>query len=420
MVTNVSLVGRGLSTYWRRDKLEGIETQAAEKIKPALSNTLSDITKLAKGESLTLDTILKSLKKKFNKETDSELLAFASDVYTALNPYEKVLKEPDSPAKQRVIDQLTDMMTLHWLNTNKAELADSPAYLSGAALGAQFVAGWLPMPTGGISFTKFKNLYYTDDEASFNRQKETLKKGYGADTLENISFGQLATNLNITLKRKYESATETKEGETPSSTPDFLEYDELNSIVKINKKLMGKVNLHILPELKQFVAQDGENLYIPARIPVSFVNRIDSKKTDFHLVIGSKGMGNTEFVSPNTSFDPEKGFKPYDAVKFAQDWVDVPAEVIAQGKMEMIALTKEYLSNVSKRAQQEKRLQNACKHIPSITALTIPVNKITDQNFVIQITFNGEVKEFPVEYNKLGKIQYKKALNNAETLDFVA
>ncbi|MDR0859556.1 MAG: hypothetical protein LBO09_00820 [Candidatus Peribacteria bacterium] len=140
LVVNGSLAGRGISTYWRRDKLEGIEAQAAEKIKPALSNTLTDITKLAKGESLTLDKILKSLKKKFNKENDSELLAFASDVYTALKPYEKVLKEPDSAAKKRVIEQLTDMMTLHWLNTNKAELADSPVYLSGASLGVQFVA----------------------------------------------------------------------------------------------------------------------------------------------------------------------------------------------------------------------------------------------------------------------------------------
>ncbi|MDR0859557.1 MAG: hypothetical protein LBO09_00825 [Candidatus Peribacteria bacterium] len=249
------------------------------------------------------------------------------------------------------------------------------------------------MPTGGISFTKFKNLYYTDDEASFNRQKETLKKGYGADTLENISFGQLATNLNITLKRKYESTAETKEGETPSNTSDFLEYDELNNTVKINKKLMEKVNLHILPELKQFVAQDGENLYVPARLPVSFVNRIDSKKTDFHLIIGSKGMGNTEFVSPNTSFDSEKGFKPYDAVKFAQDRVDVPPSVISEGKMEMISITKEYLENAAKRAQFEMRLKKACKNIPAITEIKFPTDKITNQNFMLQITFKGQVQD---------------------------
>jgi hypothetical protein len=271
-----------------------------------LSDTITHITQLKSGESLTLDGILKSLKGKFNKENDSELLSFAHDVYTALKPYEGVLKSENTDAKKRVIGQLADMMTLHWLNHNKAELADSPAYLSGAALGVQFVSGWLPMPTGGISFTKFKNAYYTDDKASFDRQKETLEKGYGADMLGNFSFGKLATNLNITLKRRYESTTETKEGETPPETPDFLEYDEANSLVKINKTLMNKVNLHILPVLKQFVAQDGEYLYVPANIPVAFVNRIDSKKTDYHLILGSKGMGNTEFVSPQTSFDPEK------------------------------------------------------------------------------------------------------------------
>ncbi|MDR0606921.1 MAG: hypothetical protein LBG52_00885 [Candidatus Peribacteria bacterium] len=284
------------------------------------------------------------------------------------------------------------MMTLHRLNQNKEKLADSSAYLSSVALGVQLVSGWLPMPTGGLSFTKFKNLYYTDDQESFNRQKETLEKGYGADILDNLSFGQLATNLNITLKRRYNSSTETKEGENPPETPDFLEYDEVNKLVKINKKLMEKINLHILPGYKQFVAQDGEYLYVPAEIPVAFVNRIDSKKTDYHLILGSKGMGDTEFVSPKISFDPEKGFKTYDAENFAKDWVNVPTSVIDAGTTEMIDIRKEYLEVSRNRYQLEKRIFNACKNIPSITEVKIPADKIGDQNFTLQITFTGQVQ----------------------------
>jgi hypothetical protein len=82
----------GASAYWRRDKLEAVEAQAAEKIKPALSATIADITKLSSKESLTLDGILKALKTKFNKEEDSGTRSFAHDVYTALKPYENVLK----------------------------------------------------------------------------------------------------------------------------------------------------------------------------------------------------------------------------------------------------------------------------------------------------------------------------------------
>jgi hypothetical protein len=230
-----------------------------KKIEGIMGTTLAEITDIKNNKefypngTLTLEGIEKSLKKRLPDQKGS-MLPFAHDVYTALKPYEKVLQSEKSDAKDRVIAQTAYHFSTHWANQNKAKLVDEFRHLSGVTLGAQFVTGWLPMPTFGVSFTKYKNLSYIDDLQSLSRMNETLKKGYGADKLEGVSFGQMAENLNAMLKRKYESSQQASK-ETSSATANFLEYDEVNGFVKINKKLLDKVNLHILPELKTYVAQ---------------------------------------------------------------------------------------------------------------------------------------------------------------------
>jgi hypothetical protein len=125
LIANASLSGWGFAAYWRRDKLTGIENQAADVIKPALTNIITKATTLKSGESLTLEGITRNLSEEFSKEKQS-FLPFAHDVYTALKPYEHILKsnkQEDNLAKQKVYEQLAEVMTMHWLNQNKTELA---------------------------------------------------------------------------------------------------------------------------------------------------------------------------------------------------------------------------------------------------------------------------------------------------------
>jgi hypothetical protein len=242
--------------------LAGLENQM-EKVEKIMKDTITEITKIADNKEfypekkLTLEGIEKSLKKRLPDQKGS-MLPFAHDIYTALKPYEKELQSTDpkdKEAKERVIAQTAHHFSTHWANQNKAKLVDEFRHLSGVALGAQFVTGWLPMPTFGLSFTKYKNLSYTEDLESFNRMNETLIKGYGADKIEGLSFGQMAENLNAMLKRRYESPQQTTSNETPPATENFLEYDNMNGFIKINKKLLDKVYLHILPELKPYIAR---------------------------------------------------------------------------------------------------------------------------------------------------------------------
>ncbi|MDR2541045.1 MAG: hypothetical protein LBD11_04635 [Candidatus Peribacteria bacterium] len=256
IIGNASAAGLGVSAYWRRDKLEGIENQS-KKVQGKFSEIITQATTLQPNESLTIKGIEAQLKKQYPDQKGS-LLPFASDIYTALKPYEEILKtEKNTPARQRVIDQLAYHMTTHWLNNNTAKLTEKFRHLSGIALGAQFVTGWYPMPTMGLSFTKYKNLSYTDSLESLNRAAETLTQGYGADQIKGMSFGEMADNLNATLQRRYASTENAGESVEKTDQTKYLEYDSANNIVKINKKILEKVNLHILPVLKQFVAHQN-------------------------------------------------------------------------------------------------------------------------------------------------------------------
>jgi hypothetical protein len=258
------------------------------------------------------------------------------------------------------------------------------------------------MPVFGVSFTKYINLRFKDDAKSVARQKETLQKGYGSDLLSGLDFGTMANNLNATLKRKYESLQSTENSKT--SSPNFLEYDEGNSLVRINKKILGepaKINLHILPELKPFLAQNDDYIYIPADIPVSFVNAINANTTQYHLILGSVGLENTK-VLQNSAFST---LPQYDSITFNNQLVGLgeifPVTNDVEQQTTMTKITKEFLDIPVKRQQFERKLQRTLGRIPGVSNITIPLDKITADNFTIAMDFQGKHETFSIPFDKL-------------------
>ncbi|MDR0282132.1 MAG: hypothetical protein LBI53_02125 [Candidatus Peribacteria bacterium] len=121
-------------------------------------------------------------------------------------------------------------------------------------MGVQFILGRWPMPTFGIMLTKYKNLHYKESDESKQRSCENLEKGYGVDKIEGVNFGDFARRLDTILQRRYDNKK--VESEEEMLSPKYFEYDELKSIVKIDKSVMEKMNIHIHPALQQFLSRE--------------------------------------------------------------------------------------------------------------------------------------------------------------------
>ncbi|MDR2415458.1 MAG: hypothetical protein LBD75_02345 [Candidatus Peribacteria bacterium] len=92
---------------------------------------------------------------------------------------------------------------------------------------------------------------------------------------------------------------------------------------------------------------------------------IDSKDSQYHLILGSKGLENTENITSSDFF----GFKEYKEANFQQqlgEFKDIAASVgIEQGReITTLTLTKEFLENPVQNAQFLRKLKAGLKTIP--------------------------------------------------------
>lgn len=250
---------------------------------------------------------------------------FAHDLFNLLKPFEdklkvggedkvisqgkilegKALEQRQAKARSEIIASKAEQFSNMWLNQQKTKLTSGflkGFHLSGASIGVILGMSYTPV-TAGLKFTRYKNKQWEVDTKSQERANERFQYGYGAKKIEDQTFGTLAKRLNDILN-DYDAPTKTApsgeenpEIEQPATT--YIEHDDARGAVKIHKSILQKLNLHIVPALKQYVLTEGDSIVIPDFFPVSFHIHSGDETKQTHLIIGTLGVKNTERILDN-------------------------------------------------------------------------------------------------------------------------
>ena len=216
---NVTMIGPiptwGVDVGFKADKLKGINKQY-ENIKENSTKLGTDIiAKLKESGALSMDdtnitqtksNISSILGRRF-PNSDADTLKKATDnIYLALKYFG--LSDKSSDEEQKVAANLLgDFYATSWKNEAMAGLPDK-FKLSGGSVGVQFLAGYYPIPSVALQFTKYHSMYYEDTAKSKELQTIRENTGFGnkeaSKTVGDAELGYINSQLSNAVEMQSE------------------------------------------------------------------------------------------------------------------------------------------------------------------------------------------------------------------------
>ena len=293
---NVTMIGLipswGVSVGIDKDKIGGIEKQY-DHIKKEISPIIEKL--LTKKEDGNYPDITATLKTLFDTSSDAEIKKAAENLTSVIERTKAENLDPKEAAQlvgQRYAES--------WRNNAVHGLSKGWRF-TGASLGAQLIAGFLPIATLSVTLTKYKNLSHSDSPESRARLQQSIDAGRGDRTRESIQ------------KQDFENIRNQLQAMNVLNSNDILKMNDNWELV-LSLSLLNKIgfNVKINENLKGYIKSENGNLIIPAGVSYRFLTSARANGSISELDIGYKGAGSRAMKHLNSdSLKEYVGLKDY-------------------------------------------------------------------------------------------------------------
>lgn len=267
---NVTMLGPipswGVSVGIDKDKIGGIEKQY-DHIKKEITPIIEKL--LTKDKDGNYPDITATLKTLFKTSSDAEIKKAAENLTSVIERTKAENLDPKEAAQligQRYAES--------WRNNAVHGLPKGWRF-TGASLGVQFLAGFIPLATLSATLTKYKNLSHSDSPESRARLQQSIDAGRGDVSRESVKkqdFDNIRNQLAVM---------------NVLNSNDKLEINQNWDLV-LSQSLLKKTGfkVKINENLKGYIKSENDTLTIPAGVSYRFLTSARANGSFSELDIG--------------------------------------------------------------------------------------------------------------------------------------
>lgn len=256
----------GVSVGFDKDKIAGIEKQY-DHIKKEITPIIEKL--LTKDKDGNYPDITATLKTLFNTSSDAEIKKAAENLTSVIERTKAENLDPKEAA------QLVGQRYAESWRNNAVHGLPKGWRFTGASLGAQLIAGFLPIATLSVTLTKYKNLSHSDSPESRARLQQSIDAGRGDRTRESIQ------------KQDFENIRNQLQAINVLNPNDKLEMNNNWELV-LSLSLLNKIGfkVKINENLKGYIKSENGTLTIPAGVSYRFLTSARANGSFSELDIG--------------------------------------------------------------------------------------------------------------------------------------
>ena len=285
---NLTMIGKipsyGASIGFEKNQIKGIEKQYAH-IKKEITPL---IKKLLTKEGDKYPDIAQTLQSLFKKSSKEEIQKATENLTSIL----KMVQDQGLDAEQ-ASQFIGERYAESWRD-NAIQGLPKGWKFTGASLGIQFLAGFFPIGTLGVTLTKYKNFSYEDSPESWARYQQRIERGVWDEEEKNVEptdFAFIQKQLEASNVLRGEKIVMDKEGQV--HLPKSLINKE-GFTVRINKDMQKYLKMN----------EQKTAFILPKGLSYRFLTNAGTNKAGALLDIGYKK--GDEFATLTTEMVPEQ------------------------------------------------------------------------------------------------------------------
>lgn len=285
---NLTMIGKipsyGASIGFEKNQIKGIEKQYAH-IKKEITPL---IKKLLTKEGDKYPDIAQTLQSLFKKSSKEEIQKATENLTSIL----KMVQDQGLDAEQ-ASQFIGERYAESWRD-NAIQGLPKGWKFTGASLGIQFLAGFFPIGTLGVTLTKYKNFSYEDSPESWARYQQRIERGVWDEEEKKIGptdFAFIQKQLEASNVLRGEKIVMDKEGQV--HLPKSLINKE-GFTVRINKDMQKYLKMN----------EQKTAFILPKGLSYRFLTNAGTNKAGALLDIGYKK--GDEFTTLTTEMVPEQ------------------------------------------------------------------------------------------------------------------
>ena len=285
---NLTMIGKipsyGASIGFEKNQIKGIEKQYAH-IKKEITPL---IKKLLTKEGDKYPDIAQTLQSLFKNSSKEEIQKATENLTSIL----KMVQDQGLDAEQ-ASQFIGERYAESWRD-NAIQGLPKGWKFTGASLGIQFLAGFFPIGTLGVTLTKYKNFSYEDSPESWARYQQRIERGVWDEEEKNVEssdFAFIQKQLEASNILRGEKIVMDKEGQV--HLPKSLINKE-GFTVRINKDMQKYLKMN----------EQKTAFILPKGLSYRFLTNAGTNKAGALLDIGYKK--GDEFTTLTTEMVPEQ------------------------------------------------------------------------------------------------------------------
>ena len=285
---NLTMIGKipsyGASIGFEKNQIKGIEKQYAH-IKKEITPL---IKKLLTKEGDKYPDIAQTLQSLFKKSSKEEIQKATENLTSIL----KMVQDQGLDAEQ-ASQFIGERYAESWRD-NAIQGLPKGWKFTGASLGIQFLAGFFPIGTLGVTLTKYKNFSYEDSPESWARYQQRIERGVWDEEEKNVEsshFAFIQKQLEASNILRGEKIVMDEEGQV--HLPKSLINKE-GFTVRINKDMQKYLKMN----------EQKTAFILPKGLSYRFLTNAGTNKASALLDIGYKK--GDEFATLTTEMVPEQ------------------------------------------------------------------------------------------------------------------
>ena len=285
---NLTMIGKipsyGASIGFEKNQIKGIEKQYAH-IKKEITPL---IKKLLTKEGDKYPDIAQTLQSRFKKSSKEEIQKATENLTSIL----KMVQDQGLDA-EKASQFIGERYAESWRD-NAIQGLPKGWKFTGASLGIQFLAGFFPIGTLGVTLTKYKNFSYEDSPESWARYQQRIERGVWDEKekkVESSDFAFIQKQLEASNVLRGEKIVMDKEGQV--HLPKSLINKE-GFTVRINKDMQKYLKMN----------EQKTAFILPKGLSYRFLTNAGTNKAGALLDIGYKK--GDEFATLTTEMVPEQ------------------------------------------------------------------------------------------------------------------
>ena len=348
---NLTMIGKipsyGASIGFEKNQIKGIEKQYAH-IKKEITPL---IKKLLTKEGDKYPDIAQTLQSRFKKSSKEEIQKATENLTSIL----KMVQDQGLDA-EKASQFIGERYAESWRD-NAIQGLPKGWKFTGASLGIQFLAGFFPIGTLGVTLTKYKNFSYEDSPESWARYQQRIERGVWDEKekkVESSDFAFIQKQLEASNVLRGEKIVMDKEGQV--HLPKSLINKE-GFTVRINKDMQKYLKMN----------EQKTAFILPKGLSYRFLTNAGTNKAGALLDIGYKK--GDEFATLTTEMVPEQ----------PEDYQLAQKISAFNAKLQTLGGLKEY--SLDKKGELIKKTREESKKVLAANGEPVKINATSGLKF---------------------------------------